>query len=666
MGIHRYIKELNPVILYTFDPRQTFVENGSGVFVSNTETEVPPLVVNTSGIFYNNTNIRSIKESLSEIEFGSAYKSYCSGDPDYYKFNVGTTFYTINNSSSYAEANLDDALQLFANSTYTVFFQTSGFSLVAKTSQVLPYYIFNDTISSNSYFGYTSRTRFEENNVLEFDTMYFGIESFVQDNIFFPYGRFGFSSVTDLTTNPLNQNTQISSNPGLFLNNTNTYQSSVMDKTYFTFRNIRIECENISSNIGYYLITASGRTLLFSTPEGVIVNVFLTVNPSNNTVKCSINKLNPNTYTLPTLTTNNIRIGYRTSLVNAGNILGRSDLFRMNFPRMNISFDNVTVYPFEVMDQDRFKISDLNRSYINRFKDYGFTQLYDFSDYYDNKSTRYINNNETINNILGNDFLFCSTVNDDRPFVKKDDDGIFNHVFKCTPQSAIRSFRTSGLLGGNNIPISMIRSAGTVTFSFKTIDNNGIIFSNSVYESNPSNFSIYMNGGNIEIWTSNQIRTSLLGYSDNQWHRVYIVLTTTSCRFYLDGDLIYTHSGNLIKTDALTILGESLPSNRSFECEYALIGFTTLQLTPLSIQQLEFSDESYTSTGQITLNNIGIGTNIYIYNRDDGSLIERIISDELTGLFSYTNRFPFTISILVTDSTLRVGKTYIVDPVEIQ
>ena len=68
----------------------------------------------------------------------------------------------------------------------------------------------------------------------------------------------------------------------------------------------------------------------------------------------------------------------------------------------------------------------------------------------------------------------------------------------------------------------------------------------------------------------------------------------------------------------------------------------------------------------MTLNNIAIGTPVFVYNRDTGELIERITTSSENGNFVYYNKTPNTLSIVVADSTLTQGSSYIVDPVELQ
>jgi hypothetical protein len=74
----------------------------------------------------------------------------------------------------------------------------------------------------------------------------------------------------------------------------------------------------------------------------------------------------------------------------------------------------------------------------------------------------------------------------------------------------------------------------------------------------------------------------------------------------------------------------------------------------------------YTSTGQVTLNNIALDTFVYVYNRYTGELLDVLETDSGTGSFTYINYYPYTITLVITDSSLTIGKSYIIDPVQIQ
>ena len=154
--------------------------------------------------------------------------------------------------------------------------------------------------------------------------------------------------------------------------------------------------------------------------------------------------------------------------------------------------------------------------------------------------------------------------------------------------------------------------------------------------------------------------------SNNEWHEVFITFGNNT-NFYIDKTLYYSHPRSVVNTNAVTLFGNALPGNTDLECEYALIGFSSRYLSPEDLDVLTAASKvAYSAYGQITLNNIAVGTNIFIYNRYTGALIEKVQSDSADGTFSYINRYPYTISVVVTDSTLISGKTYIVDPVEIE
>lgn len=117
----------------------------------------------------------------------------------------------------------------------------------------------------------------------------------------------------------------------------------------------------------------------------------------------------------------------------------------------------------------------------------------------------------------------------------------------------------------------------------------------------------------------------------------------------------------------MTLFGNGIPGNNDLEVDFALIGVSSKQLLPQDIGVfIDASKFAYSAHGQITLNNIAVGTNVFIYNRHSGELIEKIQSDSADGTFTYVNRYPYTISVIVAGSTLLSGKSYIVDPIEIE
>ena len=170
----------------------------------------------------------------------------------------------------------------------------------------------------------------------------------------------------------------------------------------------------------------------------------------------------------------------------------------------------------------------------------------------------------------------------------------------------------------------------------------------------------------MEVWVADDLAVRISDIANNEWHTMFITFGSTTS-FYIDKVLYYKHPGALINTGAMTLFGNGIPGNNDLEVDFALIGVSSKQLLPEDIGVfINASKVAYSAHGQITLNNIAVGTNVFIYNRHSGALIEKIQSDNADGTFTYVNRYPYTISVIVADSTLLSGKSYIVDPVEIE
>ena len=80
-GIHQYIKDLDPILLYTFDPLNSFLDLDSctGFYINSTETEFPPLELKNSGIYFKEPFLKFIMPALSYIENNGAKKSFSMG-----------------------------------------------------------------------------------------------------------------------------------------------------------------------------------------------------------------------------------------------------------------------------------------------------------------------------------------------------------------------------------------------------------------------------------------------------------------------------------------------------------------------------------------------------------------------------------------------------------
>ena len=97
-----------------------------------------------------------------------------------------------------------------------------------------------------------------------------------------------------------------------------------------------------------------------------------------------------------------------------------------------------------------------------------------------------------------------------------------------------------------------------------------------------------------------------------------------------------------------------------------MIGISEKSISHLNIVNLKQNTTLYEARGQVTINNVQIGTKIFIYDRATGNLIDTLYSDDVNGVFKYVNRTPYVLTIIVTDSGYLNGRSYIVDPIEIK
>lgn len=650
------------------------------------ETDYPPLQMKMSGIFYKNENQKILFTSLSTVEFSSNYNSFGTGKLEYFSAKAvnlsGAQTFTFktNICSAYAETDYVDYLpSIKENNIYSIFFQTSAQGDTSLTG-TYPIFVGSNDISPVSSFGYFSWAKFEEDNILVPDSASFGYSMIDgSDMSLFPGSTFGYSCLSILTFNDFGTN-----NPyrlprqlnWVDLPNSN-YSSSAIPKIYFTFGNIVLYYrEQNSSSYQLGVSTSTGINYFYTLGYDKNINLYLEVNSSANTLKIIINKeVFVGNFNLPVNSNTNFKIGYeskleKVTLNTADQAAIVYDGHRINAPLMTVKYDNISIFKRALTSNELAKLYDLNINYIERYAEYGYTQLYDFGHLYSPLSTKYPENGESLINLMGPTSYLKVDENsssiENMSYVKRYIDTGKEFAFVCREKVALSSFRTYDTVANDNVPISMIRGTGTLSFMFKTTDLNGLLFASTHYEYTEKNISIFFRDGNIEIWVYDLLRVTVGGYVDGEFHNIHIVFDTSSTRFYLNSVLYYNHPSNCVDVNMMTMFGNGLPGIRDLDCEYALIGFSTKLLTPTEMNQFISNSTLYSARGQITLNNIAIGTNVFIYNRDSGALIEKLKTGDIDGTFTYVNRYPYTISVVATDNTLLNGRTYIVDPVEVQ
>ena len=680
-GIHQYIKDLDPILLYTFDPLNSFLDLDSctGFYINSTETEFPPLELKNSGIYFKEPFLKFIMPALSYIENNGAKKSFSTGYPK----SISGSFkipnesfirnYSFNNGSLYAIADLDESEYIsFVDSPYTIFFQLK-LTRINNVSSLLPHLLDADAIKTTSYFGIFSYFEFYNDDLLnnKHSNSYFGFRSYalLYDEIINTH-YFGYNVTADLQYNKFKTLNEIVFNMPqmIYIPNSSNISEALyspfgLDINYFRFRGCEL-------NLLYNSIKLENNNF-FELEYDRIYNIFFEYAPDNQIIKLYVDKGIVAEISKKQFSDNILKIGYKSRLT-PGHIVNVPDAYQINTPTVNMHMDNFSIYPRYLSRAEKDRLYDINRDYPDRFAEYGYTQLYTFEHFHDSKSQHYIENETQIPNIYGQSYLYAYTSNtltvDTLPYVYRQNDVEIEYVYHNSKYSCLGSKRNY-----YNFYDSFFRSESkTISFRFKTSDQSGALFTIGYQEHRSFNIGLLMNGGSLEIRCGDILRTSLTGIANGEWHSVFIVYDSvdihTRIKIYVDDEIYVNHVNGGQNTPPLNAevkFGTNLPG-LSLECDYAMIGISEKSISHLNIVNLKQNTTLYEARGQVTINNVQIGTKIFIYDRATGNLIDTLYSDDVNGVFKYVNRTPYVLTIIVTDSGYLNGRSYIVDPIEIK
>ncbi len=695
MALYKTLKGLNPVGYYTFDKKDSSVElyEGTGYYLNKVETDLPPLELKNSGLFFIDYNLPFMTPALSFIENSGLYKCYSSGYVRPY------TISSIKRDSSYTTANITQCSTtcsvdltefesyIKGSNKYSFFFQLDVDNLNVYTG-TLPLLVESDTFITRASFGFLSYFSFvDEQNYIGPIDFHFGYCSYEEDTTIYFEPRFyyGHESRTKLLYNFKMSLPEYSHVPKVM----SFYMPDALDirtrypndTSFFRFGPITLSLSNHDSNnygihFGrYYNFYNQAQTPIAVIPKSKAVNIYMEIDVATSSLKCYIDKKAPVANII-----SDINIPLETLSVGIPVYKKESDIvmnghpildfykddykaYDITYPAFNVKIDNLAIFNKHLTQQNIIDLYDNNLTFTRQYIDYGYTQLYDFSELYNRD--RYYIEDRIVKNLIGSDsYLHVQSKNnsiDTLPYINRYIETIYEYSINMRAGASLMSSRHVY----TREQISLIRSTGTVSFSFKTTDPNGLLFANTRYEYHNSNMALIVNNGNIEIWIANEIKSSISGFINDEWHTVHIVLNASTTQFYIDEVLFYTYNGNLVSLQTHTMFGNGLPGIRSLDCEYAIIGFSVVALTKPMITSLNKNLIIFKVLGQITLNNIAVGTYVYICNHDTGELLESLVTNDMTGNFTYTSRYPYSISVIVTDKTLLQGKSYIIDPIEI-
>lgn len=692
MGFHKKLREHGPIVYYTFDPKETYgdTDTGIGVFGNKVETEFPPLTMNNTGLTFIHDRLNFISPSLARIELFSLYKSATTGSPKIITDlarstdNSNPISFSYNNHSMFYESKLNEEnieeLKSGPDGIYTIFFQVKAYPIDGIP---VDQYVntFNTYLEPRCYFGTGTHCQLTTNRTFDEDIVsYFGASSeLTGENLIKASCNFGFT-MKGITPNikEWDPNKEVEPDVPIMFYKNIKYKASEMNNTYFKFGPIRM---NVTTS-KYSNNNNSSFTLIFPNLSNSIktnpivnydynkaANVFLEVNENENNVKIWFDKNYWGEYDVVIQDLlYDIQLGYKSTWTKyhiQENDIFESDenkFLRMaHFPTSVVEFDNFAIFNKSFTEDEIIELMDSNTPYEDFYTERGFTQLYDFKDLY-NTSRRYLENSSSIPNIFGSSNLTVLCSSTDLPYIEYlQNDPRLDYYLVLRKNASLQSNRNTW-----GRPVSIMDNLGTLTFMFKTIDGNGVLFFNGRYENSSRNIMLLFSYDYLEIWHGNSLYGRISGLNNNEWHYVDIAYGINYTKIYIDDVLYHDSIQSIANEESLTGFGNCLPGNTGLDVELALIGRSTRILPQSALKALKNNRTIYSASGQVTLNNIAIGTTVFVYNRDTGALIERLTTSSENGTFTYYNKTPNALTIVVADTSLTQGSSYIVDPVELQ
>ena len=694
MGFHKKLRELDPLVYYTFDPRETYgnIYYGIGDYGNKVETEFPNLHMYNTGLMWVYENIAFIQPSLANIENSSLYKASSNGAPKLYNAlatnlkNVNKNF-TFNDSSMYYESELSDenVEELNSNNGYTIFFQVEA-EQINGYSSILYTNAFKEYLEPRVHFGFNIYCPLSTTSQLgtNIENRFGFIAKLMEENTVEASFCFGaemkFELLVDNIVDP--NKPLIIPNAILFYSDI-SYTSSIMDITYFSFGKLRMRVTTTSTNytISFeemYNYQNSYQLLTITETKDKPINLFIEVNEQTNRYKFYNGKVYIGEYALKNNGTSinytkKISLGYKCrwekhdveqSKVSIFTLDEHTYLRRCHFPQAVVSFDNFAMYNYIISDTEKTKLFDSDKTQIDFYAEKNFNQLYNFAGLY-NRKRFYLQNGTSIPNIFGTSYLnlYVSDKNE-LPYVTVHEaDPRIDYSLELKSNASLMTDRNSNTFR----PITLLNNAsGTLTFSFKTTDNDGVLFFSGKYEHSTRNLMMSFSYGFLEIWHSNEIYSRVAGLNNGEWHIVDILYTSSTLKISINNIEYINRKVGLANEESMVGFGNCLPGNNGLNVELAMIGFSTATLDEKNLNELRSNSLIYSAAGQVTLNNIAMGTVVFIYNRNTGALVERLTTSNENGNFTYYNKTPYILTIIVADSSLTQGTSYIVDPIELQ
>lgn len=646
-GAGKYLESLNPVAYYTFDDADTVNSDGTYFFINKSPYEFPFLQSIITSIDGYRTKDNPTSYSLSLVEKTAKYRSYSSAEIRQfphkrisYTYVPQTQSYirnhadgVFNSISKPLNADLDPDIINLVGTKYTILMQFKVYDMKGTHSLGLLHRENLSTLNENG------------DPIIPLDLN--GLPIDMSTARFFPYQI------------PLRDNHVLCESfrflDVAFVVDYNTEESSVIkliNPNGNIFHSFSATNEDIYSLAITVDTTRKEMTFRFDTNESSNTVVYVTQpDITRQTLKIGFT-----TRYIDMVTPSYLSIGYRDN----------GTLSTLYASRYNIHFDNVAVFNRHLTVSEIRRYHALNIDIKTQYGRIGFTELYDFNQYHDPESINHIETNNVLTSIIGgvNRSLCPSS---DEPYsgftVNRYIGGNIEYSLNFSKKSMLYDMPYFNISN----PYRFIKNQEfSVSFFFKTSDNNGLLYSYSRTIVDSKNLMFYFKNGALQIWMGTEVVQELSGYNNGEFHHLIIVNTSGRCSIYMNTVLVYSgngvYDGSSLK---YSVFGNGLPQLIGLKFELALLAYATKAISSLSIFDIHNNTLIYESTGIITLNNIRVGTTILIYDHHSGRLIEKLKSGSIDGIFRYANRYPYTITVVVNDDMMLNGKSYIVSPVEI-
>ena len=363
------------------------------------------------------------------------------------------------------------------------------------------------------------------------------------------------------------------------------------------------------------------------------------------------------------------------------------NFYKISYPTYEVMFDNIALFKERHKKWFIAYLYSISKKLERKLSFYGFNDVVNFHNYHEKDR---FSNREMVTSLFGKDIIrvvHCDEHRYEHPKrVKDTTDKVFRSYITCHQGVGLESHqfwdRDDREKKSYPKPIINYKESGAILFYFRTLSENVMLFHNGADYIDNTTTSLVIEDGYLWFYSNKtryavkdpkkveeRFRWQILNYenlNDGEWHRIALDYRIDGfLQIYVDDELSETmyNGNNWLPIKGTTKFGFSLPGHQNFEIDYTFISLSRNYVKLAMLQNMTRMLVSYETNGIITLNNIPIGTDIFICDRETGELIEHIIVNNADGKFNYKTNEAKTISIIAKNPN---GESFILDPIELR